>query len=202
MAGEYSREPSVKVWAGQRRLIEMGPSRRETPARFILGVSPGTRGFMRTGELRNQIDRIWDSFWSGGIANPIEVIEQITYLLFLKRLDDEQTREDKKALTLNKPVERHIFPEGSDADGTPYRQMRWQNFKNLEPRAMFDLVDRHVFPFLRAMGGDGSTYAHHMRDARFTIPTRGRSTPRSGSPRPDRPGRPGTPTTTRWPKPP
>jgi type I restriction enzyme M protein len=126
---------------------------------------------MLTGELRNQIDRIWDSFWSGGIANPIEVIEQITYLLFLKRLDDEQTREDKKAVTLNKPVERHIFPEGADARGTPYEQMRWQHFKNLEPRAMFDLISEHVFPFLRAIGGDDSTYAHHMRDARFTIPT-------------------------------
>jgi type I restriction enzyme M protein len=126
---------------------------------------------MLTGELRNQIDRIWDSFWSGGIANPIEVIEQITYLLFLKRLDDEQTREDRKALTLNKPVERHIFPEGADARGTSYEQMRWQNFKNLEPRAMFDIINEHVFPFLRVMGGDDSTYAHHMRDARFTIPT-------------------------------
>jgi type I restriction enzyme M protein len=126
---------------------------------------------MLTGELRNQIDRIWDSFWSGGIANPIEVIEQITYLLFLKRLDDEQTREDKKAVTLGKPVERRIFPEGADDKGTPYEQMRWQHFKNLEPRAMFDLINDHVFPFLRAMGGDNSTYAHHMRDARFTIPT-------------------------------
>jgi type I restriction enzyme M protein len=128
---------------------------------------------MLTAELRNQIDRIWDSFWSGGIANPIEVIEQITYLLFLKRLDDEQTREDKKALMLNKPVERRIFPEGANDDGTPYDEMRWQKFKNLEPRLMFDLVDRHIFPFLRTMGGDNTTYAHHMRDARFTIPTPG-----------------------------
>ena len=76
---------------------------------------------MLTGELRNQIDRIWDSFWSGGIANPIEVIEQITYLLFLKRLDDEQTREDKKALMLNKPVERRIFPRGGERRRNPIR---------------------------------------------------------------------------------
>ena len=76
---------------------------------------------MLTAELRNQIDRIWDSFWSGGIANPIEVIEQITYLLFLKRLDDEQTREDKKALMLNKPVERRIFPRGGERRRHPIR---------------------------------------------------------------------------------
>ena len=52
---------------------------------------------MLTGEIRNQVDQLWNSFWSGGIANPIEVIEQITYLLFLKRLDEEQTRAEAKA---------------------------------------------------------------------------------------------------------
>ena len=126
---------------------------------------------MLTGELRNQIDRIWDSFWSGGIANPIEVIEQITYLLFLKRLDDEQTREEAKARALGEPMKRQIFPLGDDARGTPYAQMRWKNFRDLEPRKMFDLISDHAFPFLRSMGGDGTTYAHHMKDARFTIPT-------------------------------
>ena len=99
------------------------------------------------------------------------MIEQITYLLFLKRLDDEQTREDKKEVHTAEAPDRRIFPEGADARGTPYEQMRWQHFKNLEPRAMFDLIGEHIFPFLRAMGGDGSTYAHQMRDARFTIPT-------------------------------
>ena len=52
---------------------------------------------MLTGEIRNQVDRIWDAFWSGGISNPLEVIEQITYLLFLKRLDDLHTLEELKA---------------------------------------------------------------------------------------------------------
>lgn len=126
---------------------------------------------MLTGELRSQIDRIWDAFWSGGISNPIEVIEQITYLLFLRRLDDLQTLEENKATRLSKPIERHIFPEGKDTRGRKYEELRWSRFKHLEPRAMFTVVDEHVFPFLRALGGDESTYAHHMKDARFTIPT-------------------------------
>src|SRR5438876_3185987 len=126
---------------------------------------------MLTGELRNQIDRIWDAFWSGGIANPLEVIEQITYLLFLRRLDDLQTLQELKAERLKKPIERRIFPEGKDAKKVRYEQLRWSRFKNLEPREMYTVVSEHVFPFLRTLGGDESTYAHHMKDARFTIPT-------------------------------
>src|SRR5450759_3100148 len=126
---------------------------------------------MLTGEIRNQIDRIWDAFWSGGISNPLEVIEQITYLLFLRRLDDLQALEENKATRLGKPIERRIFPKGKDPKGRPYEQLRWSRFKNLEPREMFTIVDEHVFPFLRTLGADDSTYAHHMKDARFTIPT-------------------------------
>jgi type I restriction enzyme M protein len=124
---------------------------------------------MLTGEIRNHIDRIWDAFWSGGISNPLEVIEQITYLLFLRRLDDLQALEENKATRLGKPIERRIFPKGKDPKGRPYEQLRWSRFKNLEPREMFVIVDEHVFPFLRTLGADDSTYAHHMKDARFTM---------------------------------
>jgi type I restriction enzyme M protein len=126
---------------------------------------------MLTGEVRNQIDAIWNSFWTGGISNPLEVIEQITYLLFLKRLDDLHTLEENKAARLKTPVERRIFPEGSDPKSRPYEDLRWSRFKNLAPAEMFTVVNDHVFPFLRTLGGDDSTYAHHMKDARFTIPT-------------------------------
>ena len=70
---------------------------------------------MITGDIKNQIDRIWDSFWSGGISNPLEVIEQITYLLFIRRLDDLHTLEENKADRLKKPMEGRVFPEGKDA---------------------------------------------------------------------------------------
>ena len=126
---------------------------------------------MLTGEIRSQVDSIWNAFWSGGISNPMEVMEQITYLLFLRRLDDLHTLEENKSTRLNKPMERRIFPSGKDARGRDYSALRWSRFKNLAPSEMYEVVGEHVFPFLRSMGGDGSTYAHHMKDARFTIPT-------------------------------
>src|SRR6266853_209784 len=126
---------------------------------------------MLTSTIRSQIDAIWNAFWTGGISNPLEVIEQITYLLFLRRLDDLQTLEELKAQRLKKPIERRIFPEGKDPKKMPYEQLRWSKFKNLEAREMYSTVSEHVFPFLRNLGGDESTYAHHMKDARFTIPT-------------------------------
>src|SRR6266513_4952415 len=126
---------------------------------------------MLTGEIRNQMDRIWDAFWAGGIANPLEVIEQITYLPFIRRLDDLHTLEENKATRLKKPIERRVFPEGKDNRGRPYEDFRWSRFKHFEAKEMFTVVGEHVFPFLRTLGSDGSTYAHHMKDARFTIPT-------------------------------
>jgi type I restriction enzyme M protein len=126
---------------------------------------------MLTGEIRSQIDAIWNAFWTGGISNPLEVIEQITYLLFLRRLDELETLEELKATRLGRPMERRIFPEGTDERGTPYEQFRFSRFKNFDAREMYTVVSEHVFPFLRALGGDNSTYAQHMKDARFTIPT-------------------------------
>ena len=126
---------------------------------------------MLTGELRSQIDAIWNSFWTGGISNPLEVMEQITYLLFLRRLDDLHTLEENKSVRLGKPMERRTFPEGADAKGRDYNDLRWSHFKNFAASEMYTVVGEHVFPFLRSMGGDGSTYAQHMKDARFTIPT-------------------------------
>ncbi len=130
---------------------------------------------MLTGELRGQIDRIWDAFWSGGIANPLEVMEQITYLLFIKRLDELHTAQERKANRLGRPIEKAIFPSGTTASGLPAERLRWSRFKNLDPRAMYEAVEQGVFPFIRQLQGDreDSTYARHMRDARFTIPTPG-----------------------------
>jgi type I restriction enzyme M protein len=131
---------------------------------------------MLTGDIRSQIDGIWNAFWSGGISNPIEVIEQITYLLFLRRLDDLHTLEELKANRFKKPMERRIFPEGKDGKkqdkaAVAYEDMRWSRFKNTAPAEMFELIDKHVFPFLRTLQSEDSTYTHHMKDARFTIPT-------------------------------
>jgi type I restriction enzyme M protein len=126
---------------------------------------------MLTGSIKSQIDAVWNAFWSGGISNPLEVIEQITYLLFLRRLDDLQKLEENKAVRLKQPIERRIFPAGKDTKGRNYDDLRWSRFKDFAPAEMYAVVNDHVFPFLRTMGGDESTYAHHMKDARFTIPT-------------------------------
>ena len=122
---------------------------------------------MITGELKSTIDRVWDAFWSGGISNPLEVIEQITYLLFIRRLEDLQTIAEKKA-QLTGVIESPIY--------LPHQQhLRWKRFKQLAPQEMYDTVSKDVFPFLHGLGdqfgGDGSTFGDHMRDARFTIPT-------------------------------
>ena len=126
---------------------------------------------MITGEIKSQIDRVWAMIWAGGISNPLEVIEQLTYLLFLRRLDEMQTLEENKAVRLNKPIERSIFPAGNDAKGRSYQDMRWSRLKNLDPQDMFNVVSEHAFPFLRELGGDDSTYSKHMQGARFTLPT-------------------------------
>ena len=67
---------------------------------------------MLTGQLKSKIDALWDAFWSGGISNPLEVMEQTTYLLFLKRLDDIQNLEENKARTLKQEIKNPVFPEG------------------------------------------------------------------------------------------
>ncbi|MGO6984556.1 type I restriction-modification system subunit M [Rhizobium leguminosarum] len=133
---------------------------------------------MLTGEIRAKIDQVWNAFWAGGIANPLEVIEQITYLLFMRGLDDIQTREENKANMLGRPIERVIFPEGvyrQDRDGkdVSYQELRWSRLKNEDPARMFLLMSEFVFPFLREMAEAGTAHSEHMRGARFTIPTPG-----------------------------
>jgi type I restriction enzyme M protein len=117
-----------------------------------------------TGELRSKIDRLWNAFWAGGIANPLEVIEQITYLMFIRRLEDMQTLKENRANRTGRPPEDPIYDAETNA-------LRWSVFTEKSPDEMFQIVSEGVFPWLRRLGGDDSTYSHHMRDARFTIPT-------------------------------
>lgn len=107
---------------------------------------------MITGTIKSQIDQIWNAFWSGGISNPLEVIEQITYLLFLRRLDDLHTLEENKSARLEKPMERRVFPEGKDGigrdGGRAFDDLRWSRFKHFAPSDMFTVVSEHISPFL------------------------------------------------------
>src|SRR4029078_731393 len=122
-------------------------------------------GRMLTGDLRSKIDGVWNAFWAGGISNPLEVIEQITYLLFMRGLDDAHTLEENKANRLKKPMERRIFPAGKDkiGKGVAYEEMRWSRLKNKDPKTMFEIVSEHVFPFLRTMADANTAHATHMK---------------------------------------
>ena len=131
---------------------------------------------MITGEVKSQVNQIWDAFWSGGISNPMEVIEQMTYLLFIKRLDELHTAREKKANRLGGDIENPIFPEGINPGSKGERSydiLRWSKFKNLDADTMYEVVSDEVFPFMKSMGDADSTYSAHMKDARFTIPTPG-----------------------------
>lgn len=129
---------------------------------------------MITGELKSKVDRIWDTMWSGGISNPLSVIEQLTYLLFIKRLDEIHTLKERKATRLSEAIEDPVFPEGEEGD-----RLRWSRFKDFAPEDMFETLRDEVFPFIKTIGQNGgkadaegdSTYTHHMKDALFIMPS-------------------------------
>lgn len=120
---------------------------------------------MITGDLRNKIDKIWETFWTGGITNPLDVIEQFTYLLFIKQLDDVETTKENEANFLGVEYET-MFPKEC-------QKYRWSKFKNLgSADEMYELVSNGVFPFIKNLHQDGdSAYARYMGDAIFKIPT-------------------------------
>lgn len=121
---------------------------------------------MLTSELRSDIDKIWNAFWTGGISNPLAVIEQITYLLFIKRLDELQSNKEKQALLLGEPIEKPIYTE----DQQP---LRWSSFKDLDPESMHRLFtkDEGVFDFMKNFGSKDSAFGKFMKGAVFMIPT-------------------------------
>ncbi len=123
---------------------------------------------MITGELKSKVDRIWDTMWSGGISNPLTVIEQLTYLLFIRRLDELQLLKERKAARTGNPVKDTIFTDNQE-------HLRWSRFREASPEDMFVTVRDEVFPFMKSLGKSGegeeaSTYTHHMETALFVMP--------------------------------
>ncbi len=116
---------------------------------------------MITGELRNKVDKLWTEFWTGGIANPLTVIEQISFLMFARLLDITETREEKKAQRTGKDF-RHIF----NADE---QNLRWSQFKNLSGEAMLRMVRDQVFPHFKTVSVDGAKFGEYMKDAQLMI---------------------------------
>ncbi len=114
--------------------------------------------------IRSQVDRVWDAFWSGGISNPLSVIEQFTYLLFARRLDELHTAREAQANLLKEPVAEPIF-------GPDQQDLRWSRFKDFEAAQMFETFRDRVFPFIKNLSRNReSAYSRFLKDAVFIIP--------------------------------
>lgn len=133
---------------------------------------------MITGELRNKVDAIWDTLWTGGISSPITVLEQITYLMFMKLLDDNQLKAEANANILGVTLNNKVFGDGvcviseTPRLETEYRNLRWNVFHNFEPTAMLENIRNYVFPFIKTIGqGKDTAFSRYMKDTVFLIPT-------------------------------
>lgn len=119
---------------------------------------------MITGELKNRIDRLWEMFWTGGITNPLDVIEQITYLMFIRDLDSLDNTRQKESIMLDVPYQSLFDGEHQDC--------RWSSFRHFEAAKMYTIMQEKVFPFIKNLHADkDSTYSKYMTDAIFKIPT-------------------------------
>lgn len=129
---------------------------------------------MITGEMKSKIDRLWEMFWTGGITNPLDVIEQVTYLMFIKDLDDMDQTRIKESAMLDLPYES-IYPEEihlPDGKRTAGNLLKWSVFQDQPAATMYDIVQNQVFPFIKNLHSDkDSTYTKYMGDAIFKIPT-------------------------------
>ena len=133
---------------------------------------------MITGEMKNRVDSIWDTIWTGGITSPITVLEQITYLMFMKLLDDNQLKAEANANVLGVPLKRKVFQDGicviseNPRIETEYRNLRWSVFHNFEPGEMLSNIQTYVFPFIKTIGeGKDTAFSRYMKDTVFLIPT-------------------------------
>ena len=106
---------------------------------------------MITGELKNKINALWEIFWTGGITNPLDVVDQMTYLMFIHDLDETDSRKAKESVMLGLPY-RSIFEENS--------QLKWSVFHDFPAERMYAVMQEQVFPFIKILHGDKeSAYA-------------------------------------------
>ena len=118
---------------------------------------------MITGELKSKIDAIWTTFWTGGVTNTITIVEQLTYLIFIKDLDETEVRNELKA--------RHGF-KYTPIFSPEQQKFRWKNLKEMDVTARHEIFTNTVdgiFPFIRSLGKETSLFATHMKGATFGI---------------------------------
>ncbi len=130
---------------------------------------------MVTGEIKNRIDSIWETFWTGGIADSMTILSQMTYLFFMKMLDDAQRTKEANASAFGVAVKDPTFKDGlwhnpeTDKD-VPYNNLRWSVFKNMEAETMYRTISRDVFVFIKNLNdGKESAYSKFMQSATFLI---------------------------------
>ncbi len=128
---------------------------------------------MITGELKNKIDSLWEIFWTGGLTNPLDVIEQITYLMFIHDLDDSDNLRAKEAAMLGLPYKSVFADQVQIGDRTiEGQQLKWSVFHDFPAGRMYSVVQEWVFPFIKNLHGDkNSAYSKYMDDAIFKLPT-------------------------------
>lgn len=128
---------------------------------------------MLTGELRNKIDRLWETFWTGGITNPLDVVEQMTYLMFIHDLDETDNLRAKESAMLGLPYESIFTGEVRIGERmVAGEQLKWSRFNDFPAGKMYTVVQEQVFPFIKWLHSDkDSAYAKYMGDAIFKIPT-------------------------------
>lgn len=128
---------------------------------------------MITGELKNKIDSLWEIFWTGGLTNPLDVIEQMTYLMFMKDLDDMDNLRARESAMLGLPYESIFAEEVTIGERTiAGNQLKWSVFHDFPAQKMYTTVQEWVFPFIKELHGNKeSAYAKYMGDAIFKIPT-------------------------------
>lgn len=128
---------------------------------------------MITGELKNKIDSLWDIFAAGGLVNPLDVIEQITYLMFIHDLDDTDNLRAKEAAMLGLPYQSIFADEVQVGDRTiDGQQLKWSVFHDFPAGKMYSVMQEWVFPFIKNLHGDkNSAYSKYMDDAIFKLPT-------------------------------
>ena len=117
---------------------------------------------MITGATKNKVDDVWQKMWESGITNPIEVISQLTYLMFMRSLDEKEFEIERIEMLTEEP-QSHIFPQTPEG-----QQMRWNRFKDLEPEAMLNIVQNEAFPYIKALN-DGTPFSTCMESATFGI---------------------------------
>ena len=128
---------------------------------------------MITGELKNKIDSLWDIFAAGGLVNPLDVIEQITYLMFIHDLDDSDNLRAKEAAMLGLPYQSIFADEVQLGERTiDGQQLKWSVFHDFPAQKMYATMQEWVFPFIKNLHGDkNSAYSKYMDDAIFKLPT-------------------------------